>query len=95
MSHIILQIRSNGQITLPSSIRQQANLKEGDTLEVLIEQDGSLRLVPKVIVDRNQAFFWTSRWQKGEREAEADIEAGRVSRFDDVEEALDFLDSPD
>ncbi len=95
MSHAILQIRSNGQITLPRSIRHQANLKEGDTLEVLIEQDGTLRLVPKVIVDRNQAYFWTSRWQKGEQEAEADIEAGRVSHFDDVEEALDFLDSPD
>ena len=94
MSHQ-LQIRSNGQITLPSSIRREANLKEGDTLEVLIEHDGSLRLVPKVVIDRSQAYFWTKRWQKGERAAEDDIEAGRVSRFDDIDEALEFLDSTD
>ena len=60
---------------------------------MLIEQDGSLRLVPKVVVDRSQAYFWTKRWQKGEGEAEDDIEAGRVSRFDDIDEALEFLDS--
>ncbi len=28
-----------------------------------------------------QAFFWTSRWQKGEREAAEDIARGRVTRF--------------
>ena len=43
----VLQIRSNGQITLPTSVRRQARLKEGELLEVIIEEDGSLRLVPR------------------------------------------------
>ena len=94
MFTVLLQIRSNGQITLPTDIRRMANLQEGDTLEVTVEADGSLRLVPKVVIDRSQAYFWTERWQAGEREAEADIEAGRVHRFEDIEEALDFLDAP-
>lgn len=47
-----LQIRSNGQITLPASARRKAKLKEGDLLEVLVEEDGSIRLVPKLPVDR-------------------------------------------
>ena len=93
MSNPILQVRSNGQITLPASIRRQANLKEGDALEVIVETDGSLRLIPKLVVDRSQAYFWTERWQAGEREAEADIEAGQVHRFDDIDEALNFLDN--
>lgn len=95
MANVILQIRSNGQITLPASIRRQANLRDGDALEVVIEADGSLHLIPKVVVDRTQAYFWTERWQAGEREAQADLEARRVRRFEDVDAALDFLDSPD
>lgn len=95
MYNIILQIRSNGQITLPASVRREANLREGDTLEVVIEADGSLRLIPKIVVDRSQAYFWTERWQSGEREAQADLEAGRVYRFENVDEALDFLDTPE
>ena len=47
-----LQIRSNGQITLPAPTRRKAKLKEGDLLEVLVEDDGSIRLIPKLPVDR-------------------------------------------
>jgi AbrB family looped-hinge helix DNA binding protein len=47
-----LQIRSNGQITLPAKTRRKAKLSEGDLLEVLVEEDGSIRLVPKLVVDR-------------------------------------------
>ncbi|MGE5379134.1 MAG: AbrB/MazE/SpoVT family DNA-binding domain-containing protein [Bacteroidota bacterium] len=47
-----LQICSNGQITLPAHTRRKAKLKEGDLLEVLVEDDGSIRLVPKLPEDR-------------------------------------------
>jgi AbrB family looped-hinge helix DNA binding protein len=47
-----LQIRSNGQITLPASIRRKANLNEGDLLEVQVEEDGSIRLIPQLPADR-------------------------------------------
>ena len=50
-----LQIRSNGQITLPAQTRRKAKLNEGDLLEVIVEEDGSIRLVPKVVVDRSLA----------------------------------------
>lgn len=95
MYNTILQNRSNGQITLPASIRREANLREADTLEVVVEADGSLRLIPKVVIDRSQAYFWTECWQSGEHEAQADLEAGRVHRFENVDEALDFLDNPE
>lgn len=42
----------------------------------------------------SQAYFWTTAWQRGERDAEADIRAGRVFRFDDVREALAWLKRP-
>jgi AbrB family looped-hinge helix DNA binding protein len=50
-----LQVRSNGQITLPAATRRQAKLQEGDLLEAIVETDGSIRLVPKTPVDRKLA----------------------------------------
>jgi AbrB family looped-hinge helix DNA binding protein len=92
MSSIVLQVRSNGQITLPTSVRRQVNLQEGDLLEVTVESDGSLRLVPKVAIDRSQAYFWTRRWQQGEREAEEDLQAGRYRDFNRMEDLIQSLE---
>lgn len=68
-----LQVRSNGQITLPASARRKAKLNEGDLLEIFVEEDGSLRLVPKMPVDRALAekyqladINWAKK-QKGKR----------------------------
>jgi len=36
-------------------------------------------MLPKKLIDADQAWFWTRDWQTGEREAEEDIRAGRVS----------------
>jgi len=45
----------------------------------------------KKLVDKEQAWFWTRRWQEGEREAEEDIRAGRVHSFKNATEAITFL----
>ena len=89
----LLQIRSNGQITLPASIRRRANLREGDTLEVIFDEDGALRLVPQTLVERSRAYFWTERWQAGEKGTDVDLEAGRYKDFDDIESLLEELES--
>jgi len=47
-----LQVRSNGQITLPAPTRRKAKIKESDLLEVLVDEDGTIRLVPKLAVGR-------------------------------------------
>ena len=92
MNTTVLQIRSNGQITLPTSLRRKANLKEGDLLEVILGDDGAVHLMPQIAVDRSQAYFWTKRWQEGEKEAEADLHAGRTRSFEKIEDALAYLD---
>ena len=48
-----LQVRSNGQITLPAPTRRKAKIKEGDLLEAVVDPDGAIRLVPKLAVDRS------------------------------------------
>ncbi|MDQ2741194.1 MAG: AbrB family transcriptional regulator [Chloroflexota bacterium] len=44
-------------------------------------------------IDPEQAWFWTPEWQEGEREADEDIAAGRVTRYDSDEEFLKHLES--
>ena len=48
--------------------------------------------MPKKLVDKSQAYFWTRKWQKGEKEAAEDIKAGRVKTFDSVDELIKDLD---
>ena len=43
--------------------------------------------------EQDQAYFWSEKWQADEREAQDDIENGRVYRFDNIDDALNFLDS--
>ena len=42
-------------------------------------------------MDKEQAWFWSERWQQGEKEATGDISAGRIHKFPDAESAVDFL----
>ncbi len=42
-------------------------------------------------VDPDSAYFWTREWQRGEREADEDIKAGRHVEFDNVDDALEYL----
>ena len=42
----------------------------------------------------SQAYFWTPAWQEGEREADEDIRAGRVSTFDSADDVVDWLFGP-
>ena len=86
----LIQIRKKAQLTLPQSVRQELGLKEGDFLDVGI-QNGAIVLKVKKLVDREQAWFWTRRWQEGEAEAEDDIRSGRLRHFADASEAIDFL----
>ena len=88
----IVQVRSNGQITLPAAVRRQAKVDVGDSLAVRIDDDG-IHLVPQVMVDRHQAYFWAERWQDGERETEADLAAGRYQDFSSIEDMLGDLEA--
>ena len=85
-------LRSKGQLTLPEEIRSAAVLEVGDLLEVEITDEGIL-LRPQKVIDSTQAWFWTPVWQAGEREADADLAAGRVETFSSGEALVDELRS--
>jgi antitoxin PrlF len=84
-------IRAKGQVTIPRDIREAAHLEEGDPVEIEITADGIL-LRPKKLIEASQAWFWTPIWQDGEREASADIKAGRVTTSGSTTAFLETLD---
>jgi antitoxin MazE len=88
----LTKVTRNGQITLPATIRRAAGSEEGDLVAVSLEGD-SIVLVPKRLVDKSQAYFWTETWQQAEREANDDVAEGRLHPFDDVEKLISALES--
>jgi AbrB family looped-hinge helix DNA binding protein len=84
------KVTRHGQITLPASVRRQLGIEEGDLVEIEVEDERAV-LTPKKLVDKSQAYFWTRKWQEGEREADEDIKAGRVKTFDSVDELIKDL----
>ena len=86
----LLQIRKKFQITLPLSIRRELGLEEGDFLAAELRDD-QIVLRPKKLVDKSQVWFWSEAWQAAERQADADLQAGRVHEFASAEEVIAFL----
>lgn len=63
----------------------------GETSSTPVSMTGSLisagPMVPSVIPE-DEVFFWTDEWQAAEREADADIAAGRVRRFSSADDLI-------
>jgi AbrB family looped-hinge helix DNA binding protein len=88
-----ISIQARGNLVLPAEIRKRYHLDEpGAQVEVVEREDGVIELRPHVAVPADQAWFWTDRWQKMEREVDEHVNAGRVSVSDGPEEFFADLD---
>ena len=75
----LVKVRPNGQVTLPSSLRQRAKLNVGDVLEAKLEK-GKITLTPASLIDRHIA------------ESQQQIKAGQFyGPFDTAEEMIKTL----
>jgi len=90
-SYPLTKVTRNGQITLPASVRRDFHIEEGDLLEVRAAE-GGIMLIPKQLIDKDQAYFWSPSWQAAEREASDDISAGRVTEAANAGELLKKLE---
>ena len=64
----------------------------GAQVEVVERADGVIELHPTVPVRADQAWFWTERWQKMEREVDAHVAKGEGTTHDSAEELFADLD---
>ncbi|AGL02514.1 hypothetical protein [Desulfoscipio gibsoniae] len=89
VGNIIVQKR--GVVSLGLLKEHNIPLNDGDIFQVQIE-DGKVILIPMKLIPADQTWFWTREWQKGEKEAEEDIVAGKVKSFENAEDLLKDLD---
>jgi antitoxin MazE len=97
MKSFYTKLRARNQITLAPEIVKSLHLEEGDELEFTIV-DGKLIGTPKMTINKDQAWYFTPEWQKGEEEAEEHLKkllkpgSKESKKFASIEEALDDLD---
>lgn len=90
--HGFVTIQSRGVVALPRELRERMHMDEaGAQLELTEREDGVIEMRPQMAVPVSQSWFWTREWQQREREADDDIAAGRVTRFEDAQALLDAL----
>ena len=53
MSTTLVKVQNKGAVTIPTHLRSQAGIAEGDMMEVSFHR-GKIILVPKVVVDRSK-----------------------------------------
>ncbi len=65
----IIEVRSKNQVTLPKDLATKLHLCAGDILEYTVE-DGKIIITPKILISKDQAWFWTKAWQEEEKSTE-------------------------
>jgi len=85
------RLRGRGQITLPPQIRERLQIREGDDVLFRLNEQGQVVIEQVQMIDPEQAWFWTERWQKMEQEVQEDLESGRFYDFDNAEDAIKFM----
>lgn len=74
---------SDGQLDLPVEARAALHLGVVRSVDVEVLADGVVLLCGR---DPGQSWYWKHDWQAGEREADADLAAGRSEVFDSEDE---------
>ncbi len=85
------RLRGRGQITLPPQIRERLQIREGDDVLFRLNEQGQVVVEQVRMIDPEQAWFWTEKWQKMEAESRQDYENGNYVEFDEVEKAINYL----
>ncbi len=76
----LVRVKTKGQVTIPSRLREKAGLKVGDFLDAKLEKGGRITLTPKTLIDRRID------------EALTDVRRGRTyGPFDSADEMIASL----
>ena len=79
------------QVTIPKQVFKGLQLEIGDYLEVQAK-DNHITMIPKKLISKDQAWFYTPEWQAKEREANEDIAKGNLDGpFDSAKDLVAYL----
>ena len=85
------RLRVKGQVTIPVEIRNILGAEEGDELVFMVDENGRVFVERVQIIPPDQAWFWSERWQRLEREVQQGIENHNTHKFETPEDAVNFL----
>jgi antitoxin MazE len=89
----IITLQQRGLLALPKRLRARFGLdRPGAQVEVVEREDGVIELHPLVAVPAEQAWFWTQRWQRMEREVDEHVDRGELTTFDSSDDFLSSLE---
>jgi bifunctional DNA-binding transcriptional regulator/antitoxin component of YhaV-PrlF toxin-antitoxin module len=90
--HTFVSPQGRGIVTLPAEIRRRMHLDEpGAQIELTEREDGVVELRGVLPVPADERWFWSERWQSGERAVDEHVAAGRETVHDSDEEFLASL----
>jgi AbrB family looped-hinge helix DNA binding protein len=49
----LVKVKTKGQVTIPTRLRERAGLSVGDVLEAKLEKNGKITLTPQTLLDRH------------------------------------------
>ena len=86
-----VKIGPKHQITIPREVFDSMHLEVGDFLDTLMK-DNAIVFVPKKLVPKDQAWFWSKEWQEREKEADEAIAKGEtIGPFSKASDAVKAL----
>ena len=88
---MLRKLGKNYQIAIPREIVRELGLNKEDHMDIYISES-KVVLEPKILIPKDQAYFYTREWQADEKEAEEDIKQGRVTKTKNLEELFKKLD---
>ena len=88
---MLRKIGSNYQIAVPRELVKALRLHVNDYIDIRVE-DRKIVLEPQLFIPKDQAYFYTSEWQKEERKAQRDIQKGRVTKTKNLKDLFKALD---
>jgi len=88
---MLRKLGKSNQIAIPKEIITILGLKTDDYLDISIDNNRII-LEPKVLVPKEQAYFFTKEWQVDEQDAEKDIRKGYVTKTKTIDELFLEMD---
>jgi len=88
---MLRKLGKNNQIAIPKEILTNLQLKQNDYFDIYMK-DNKIVLEPKVLISKDQAYFYTKEWQINEQKAEEDIKEGRVTKTKNIDELFREMD---
>ena len=88
---MLRKLGKNYQIAIPREIIRELGLKQEDHIDIYISES-KVVLEPKVLIPKDQAYFYSEQWEADEKEAEDDIREARVTKTKNIEELFSKID---